>query len=96
MPYIIGSKTFRTKDDAIAHCRAVLYREPLETEIKGDDAEFVRAVFNLRADKVAVVGTQRIVRFVRKMHRRNTPGFFAELADGSFLDFSYMKVIRAL
>lgn len=96
MTYEIGSKTFRTKDEATAHCQAVLYRQPLETSIEGEDAEFVRAVFALRRDKVAELGARTIVRFLRKKHRRNTPGFFAELSDGSFLDFSFMKVINAL
>lgn len=52
MPYIIGSKTFITKEHAIAHCREILYRKPLETEIDGDDANFVRAILGLRADKI--------------------------------------------
>ncbi|MGE6784410.1 DUF3223 domain-containing protein [Ensifer adhaerens] len=96
MPYKIGSKSFRTKEDAIGYCQEVLHRHPLETEIEGADAEFVRAVFNLRKDKVAALETRTVVRFLRKMHRHNTPGFFAELSDGSFLDFSFMKVISTL
>ncbi|VTZ62312.1 DUF3223 domain-containing protein [Sinorhizobium medicae] len=96
MPVKIGSESFRTKKDAIRHCRAILYRQPLETEIEGEDAEFVHAVFNLRTDKVAELGTRTIVRFLRKLHRHNTPGFFAELSDGTFLDFSFMKAINTL
>lgn len=96
MPYKIGSKWFRTKKGVIEHCQEILHRRPLETEIEGEDAEFVRAVFALRADKVARLETRSIVRFLRKMHRHNTPGFFAELSDGSFLDFSFMKAINTL
>lgn len=96
MPYKIGSKSFRTKEDAIRHCRRILYMHPMETEIEGEDAAFVRAVFDLRKDKVAALGTRTVVRFLRKMHRHNTPGFFAELSDGSFLDFSFMKAINTL
>ncbi|MDX0806572.1 DUF3223 domain-containing protein [Sinorhizobium medicae] len=96
MAITIGSKTFRTRQDAIAHCQAILHREQLETEIEGEDTDFVRAVLNLRKDKMQEIGPRTVVRFLRKMHRHNTPCFFAELSDGSFIDFSFMKAINTL
>ncbi|MGX1259349.1 DUF3223 domain-containing protein [Sinorhizobium fredii] len=96
MPVAIGKETFRIKSDAITYCRTILYRDSLDTEIEGEDADFVRAVLNLRKDKLQEIGSRTVVRFVRKKHRRNTPCFFAELSDGSYIDFSFVKVIRAL
>ncbi|MDX1001546.1 DUF3223 domain-containing protein [Sinorhizobium medicae] len=96
MPVTIGSKTLRTRQDAIAHCQSILHREQLETEIEGEDEEFVRSLLNLRVDKIREIGARTVVRFWRKKHRHNTPCFFAELSDGSLLDFSFMKAIDTL
>jgi hypothetical protein len=90
----IGHWSFPTKEAAIGYCRTVLYRSELETEITGEDAEFVEALLYARPDKVAELGGRKVVRYVRKMHRHNTPCFFAELDDGSLLDISFMKFIN--
>lgn len=96
MAYTIGSYSFATKEEAVQHCRSILYASPWDTVIEGEDADFVRSLFELRADKVAEAGPRTAVRFLRKMHRYNTPCFFAELSEGTLLDFSFMKVVNAL
>ena len=92
---VIGAVSFPTKEAAIAHCRTILYRGELETEITGKDAAFVEALLHARPEKVAELGGRKIVRYLRKMHRHNTPCFFAQLEDGSLLDISYMRFINA-
>lgn len=91
---VVGGVSFQTKEAAIAHCRAVLYRDELDTEITGEDAAFVEALLYARPDKVAELAGRQVVRYLRKMHRHNTPCFFAELEDGSLLDISFMKLIN--
>jgi hypothetical protein len=91
----IGGVSFQTKEAAIAHCRAILHRKELDTEITGEDAAFVEALLYARPDKVAELAGRKVVRYLRKMHRYNTPCFFAELNDGSLLDISFMKLINA-
>lgn len=92
---IIGGVVFHTKEAAVAHCRSVLYRDKLNTEITGEDAAFVKALLYARPDKVAELAGRTVVRYLRKMHRHNTPCFVAELDDGSLLDISFMKFINA-
>lgn len=96
MPYTIGSHSFATKEEAIQRCRTILHASEWDTVIEGDDAAFVRSLYEMRADKVAEAGLRTVVRFLRKIHRRNTPCFFAELSDGTLQDVSFMKVIKAL
>lgn len=90
----IGKWTFATKAAAVQHCQGILYSGDLDTEIVGDQAEFVRSIFQMRPDKVALLEGRSIRKFLRKKHRHNTPCFFAELSDGTLLDFSFMKVIK--
>jgi hypothetical protein len=92
---IIGGIRFNSKADAIAQCRAILYRDKMGTEILGEDRVFVSNLLKARPDKLKELRGRTIVRFLRKMHRHNTPCFFAELDDGTLLDFSFMKVINA-
>ncbi|RWE30482.1 DUF3223 domain-containing protein [Mesorhizobium sp.] len=92
---VIGDISFPTKEAAIAHCRAILHRSSLDTEITGNDASFVEALLYARPDKVAELAGRKVVRYLRKMHWHNTPCFFAELDDGSLLDISFMKFINA-
>lgn len=92
---VIGDQFFPSKEAAIAHCQAILHRHKMDTEITGDDAAFVEALLHARPDKVAELGKRKVVRYLRKMHMRNTPCFFAELDDGSLLDISFMKFINA-
>lgn len=90
----IGEWSFPTKQAAIVHCQAILYRNVLDTEITGDDAAFVEALLHARPDKMVELAGRKVVRYLRKMHRRNTPCFFAELDDGALLDISFMKFIK--
>jgi hypothetical protein len=91
----LGGVSFPSKGAAIEHCKAILYRGELGSVINGEDAQFVEALFYARPDKVGELGGREIVRYLRKMHRHNTPCFFAELEDGSLLDFSCMRLINA-
>lgn len=86
-----AGRTFASKRAFVEHCQSILHREPMGTEITGEDRKFVEAIFLGRSDKMAECKGRRIVRFLRKMHRHNTPCFFAELEDGTLLDFSFMK-----
>lgn len=95
MQIVIGGVTFPTKEAAIMHCRMILHREDWDTEVTGDDAAFVEALLYARPDKVAELAGRKIVRYLRKIHRHNTPCFFAELDDGSLLDISFMKLVKA-
>ena len=92
---VIGGVTFPTKEAAKEQYRSILYRDEWGTEITGEDAVFVEALLYARPDKVAELAGRKVVRYLRKMHRHNTPCFFAELDDGSLLDISYMKFINA-
>jgi hypothetical protein len=91
---VVGGVPFQTKEAAVAHCRAILHRDKLDTEITGEDAAFVEALLYARPDKVAELAGRKVMRYLRKMHRHNTPCFFAELDDGSLLDISFMKLIN--
>lgn len=95
IPITIAGRTFATKEAFIEHCQVILHREEPDTDISGDDANFVEAVLFARPDKVAELSGRRVVRYLRKMHRHNTPCFFAELEDSTLLDFSYMKFVNA-
>lgn len=90
----IGTFAFPSKTAAIKAFREVLHRDASETEIVGGDADLVKALFFARSDKVAELKNRKIVRFSRRVHPHNTPCFFAELDDGSLLDFSFMKFIN--
>lgn len=92
---IIGNMTFPTKDAATAHFRAILYRDVLDTVVEGDDAKSVQALLHARPEKVAELEGRTVVRYLRKMHRHNTPCFFAELNDGTLMDVSFRKFIDA-
>lgn len=91
----VAGLTFTSKQAFIEHCRAILHRDAFDTEIAGEDAGFVAAILLGRPDKVAECRGRLVVRYLRKMHRHNTPCFFAELDDGTLLDFSFMKFINA-
>ena len=95
IPITIGDLSFPSKDAATAHCKEILYRGELGSEITGSDADFVEALLYARPDKVTGMAGRTVVRYLRKMHPYNTPCFCAELDDGSLLDFSYMKFIKA-
>lgn len=92
---IFNGMEFASKQALIAQFREILYRDKLDTEIVGDDAKFVEALLHNRPDKVAELGERKVVRYLRMMHRHNTPGLFAELDDGAMLDISFMKFISA-
>lgn len=96
MAYTIGKYSFRTKKDIITSCSKILHKKPIGSVIDVQDEEFVRNIFRLRKDKVAELASREVVRFLVKMHRHNTPSFFAELSDGSFMDFSFNKAVKAL
>lgn len=95
LPVSVGSFWFPSQKVYILACQEVLHRDELNTEIVGEDRLFVEAIFNAREDKLAEVGDQKVIRFLRKMHRHNTPCFFAELDNGTLIDFSFMKLVRS-
>lgn len=90
----IAGTQFSSKQAAIEHFRAILYRDELGSEIVGEDARSVESLLRARPDKVAELGDHKVVRFLRMMHRHNTPCFFAELDDGRLLDISFMRFIN--
>lgn len=95
LPIVIGPMRFASKEECKSHFQAILYRDKMDTEITGDDAVSVEALLFARPDKVEELGDRSVIRYVRKIHRHNTPCFFAELDDGSLLDISFMKFINA-
>ncbi|WP_412032958.1 DUF3223 domain-containing protein [Nitratireductor aquimarinus] len=92
---VIGGLTFPSKRDAIEYYKNVLNRYEDGAEIAGVDASAIEALLYARPDKVAEMAGRKVVRYRRKMHRHNTPCFFAELDDGKLLDISYMKFINS-
>ena len=91
----IGNITFPSKAAVIKHCTAILRRDELDSEIVGDDAHFVDGLLRQRPDKMRELADRTVVRFIRKKHPHNTPCFCAKLSDGSYLHFSFMKMIKA-
>lgn len=92
---VILSIRFASKSEFIDRFQAILHRDELDTEIEGDDVKLVEALLYARPDKAAELGDRKVVRYLRKMHRHNTPCLFAELDDGDLLDISFMKFINA-
>lgn len=97
MPILVtvAGLMFTSKRAFIEHCQVILHRDSPETEIIGEDADFAAAILLGRPDKVAQCRGRRVARYLRKIHRYNTPCFFAELDDGTLVDFSFMKFINA-
>jgi hypothetical protein len=91
----IAGISFESKQAAIEHCRAILHRGSLNSEIVGEDRRFVAELLHLRPDKVKEMNGREPVRYFRMMHRRITPSFFVELDDETLMDFSFMKFINS-
>ncbi|MCO4317333.1 hypothetical protein M8997_009080 [Phyllobacterium sp. 21LDTY02-6] len=62
----------------------------------GEDEGLAAAILNARLDKVSELRGRLVVRYWRKAHKFNTVSFSAELNDGEFLDFSFMKLTLPL
>ncbi|MEF2549413.1 DUF3223 domain-containing protein [Aurantimonas sp. E1-2-R+4] len=91
----LGKESFNSKSAAIRRCQEILHASSGGIEIVGDDALVVAAVLAMRSDKTAEIGGRSIERFLRQKHAFPTPCFYAELEDGTLLDFSFMKAIKA-
>jgi len=94
-PMSLAGIDLPSKEAFIDLFRQILYRDKLGTEIVGEDRRVFEALLRARPDKMSEVGARKVVRFVRMMHRHNTPAFFAELEDGALLDISFMKWVKA-
>lgn len=96
MPFkiILGKESFNSKAAAIRRCQEILNAAGGD-EIVGDDALVVAAVLAMRRDKIAEIGDRTIKRFLRQKHAFPTRCFYAELGDGTLVDFSFMKAIKA-
>ncbi|WP_298963569.1 DUF3223 domain-containing protein [uncultured Roseibium sp.] len=91
----IGGMSFPSKKALKLKCREILRKDEQGTEITGDDAKIVDAILKGRPDKLAEIGSKKVVRYLRIKHPHNTPCFSAELDDGSIIHFSFMKFITA-
>jgi hypothetical protein len=96
-PITVAGVEFQTKGDAIKRCRAILYRGGRGSEVVGDDSKFVGALLAARPDKLAEIGTRKIVRYWRDTQPgplERTRCFWAELDDGEHIDFSLYKAVN--
>lgn len=96
-PITIAKIRFDTRKAALEHCQEVLYRDELGTQVLGKDAEFLRALLKARPDKVAEIGARKVVRLWRDVQPgpfEQTRCFYAELDDGTRLDFSFNTALN--
>jgi hypothetical protein len=94
IPFHIGPYRYSSKAAANCELTALLHSVPDNGEYLGEARRLVEAVFMARTDKVALLGSRTIIRFRRGRNAYNTPCFYADLDDGSTLDFSFMKLLR--
>lgn len=95
-PVTIAGIDFPTKQDAIEHCRSILYAGPTGTEVTGCDADFLAVLLAGRPDKVRVIGDRKVVRFWRDVQPgpfQQSNCFYVELDDGERLDFSFYTAL---
>lgn len=95
-PITIATTRFRSIAAARERCRKILSGGRPGTEVIGDDAEFLKALLDARPDKIAEIGARQIVRFWRDVQPgpfTQTRCFYAELDDGSRVDFSFEKAL---
>jgi hypothetical protein len=98
-PLTIAGIAFPSERAAFEHCRRILRDGPPGSEIVGADAEFVEAILSARADKLIDLHGLNVIRYLRDWQDgpvKSTVCFWAELEDGSRIDFSFMKAVRLL
>jgi hypothetical protein len=98
-PLTIAGIAFRSQEAAIRHCRAILYGGEAGSEITGEDADFVEGLFCARADKLVNLHGLNVIRYLRNTQPgpfKQTLCFWAELEDGTLVDFSFMTAIDLL
>ena len=98
-PVTIAGMAFPSEQAAIRHCREILDRDQPGTEVTGPDAEFVEALFCVRADKLLNLHGLNVIRYLRDTEPgplSRTLCFWAELEDGTLVDFSFVTAIDLL
>jgi hypothetical protein len=98
-PLTIAGIAFSGQAAAIRHCREILYRDQPGTEITGPDVQVVEALLCARADKLLDLQGLNVIRYLRNTQPgpfKRTLCFWAELEDGTLVDFSFKKAITML
>jgi hypothetical protein len=93
-PYVFGEETFRTKKEATAFIRGILYRYPLKQPLAPADFTFMLAVLERhpRAAEKIGVGVKAI--HIEKEEDWTTRQFVVTRVDGTHTEFSFVKCIH--
>src|SRR4051812_15707617 len=93
--FIIAGECFRYKKDVEARIRAIKDGTPMHADIEGQDKRFVLSFFAwhpTKSERISDAVCVRVVRGVGEGDKR----FEFYLAEGSSVDASYRKPLRAL
>jgi len=101
-PLVIAGIRFSSQSAAVEHARRILHADAPGTAIVGADAEFAEELLGIRPDKILDLQGMNVVVYWRDWRpteygdRRWNMCFWAELEDGTRVDFSFMKAIKML
>ena len=95
-PFHVGKLVFKSKAEFVRRCKEAIHKGSIDSVMSGEDEVLAEAIFNTRLDKVSELNGRSVLRYWRKPHKFNTVSFWAEMSDGEFLDFSFMKLTLPL
>lgn len=87
IPMMLGSKTFRSKQEATDHVRKILHSAVIGASLQGEELEVIRSLLNNHPDAAIKIGSG--VARIETRWNGNAPGFWIIRTDGTETDFSY-------
>jgi hypothetical protein len=97
--YRIAGMEFRTKDELTAHVSRILNDGTLPSDVDPTHGPLLRALLELRPEKVAEVAGRTIERFVRDKQPpplQRTRCFWMVFTNGKRLDLSVYEAIKIM
>ncbi len=93
-PLVIDGIRFASQSAALSHVQGILYKYQLHQRLVGQDATFVRALFDRHPERDAKMAGQDIDHFEIREQQYGTRSFVLVRADGSSDDFAINKALR--
>lgn len=92
-PIKVGRRVFPSRSEAARFFSAMLHRYKVGETVSNDDARHLKALFKLHPEFKQKTARQRIVGFDVNKATHGTNSFYAQLADGRRVHFSYKRCL---
>lgn len=91
--YVIGDFTFPTKKSAADEIRRILHDTPQNEPLRGDELDLILALIHIHPGASRKLG-QGVAEIVTKRIDGGHKNFWIKRADGTIVDFSYLKALN--